>query len=235
LELDWKIAVWFSGKSNSKRLKLKNEIIYERGAPMKKGILLIISLAFTIFILSATGLTIATVSNLKSLQSSQVENALAVQNNSVLSAATPASSSGGNKTVSANVSPQTSIDEKTAIGIAQSDAGAAVLSGTNADLVDLDGHVAYEVIFDLGKVYVDANSGTVLSNIIQITPEIAIREASKVLQMNQVNRVDLGAYQGQNYYIVQFREGINAYVSMKGVVTFISNSQPSGQTHENND
>ncbi len=202
---------------------------------MKKGILLIISLAFTVFILSAIGLTIATVSNFKSMQSSPAKNALSVQNNSALTAATLASASGGNQTSSANNSPQTSINEKTAIGIAQSDAGAAIFSGNSADLVDLDRHVAYEVIFDLGKVYVDANSGTVLSNTIQITPEIAIREASKALQMKQVNRVDLSSYQGQKYYIVQFREGTNAYVSMKGVVTFISHYQPPSQIHENDD
>ena len=202
---------------------------------MKKGILLLLSLALTVFILSAIGLTISTVSSLNLLQSSQTESSLVVQNNSAPAAAKPVDSSRENLNVATQVLPQTSIDEKTAIGIAQSNSGVAVLSSNNADLVDLDGQVAYEVIFNLGKIYVDANSGTVLSNTIQITPEIAIREASKVLQINQVIRVDLGAYQGQNYFIVQFRGGVNAYVSMKGVVTFISNSQPSGQTYENDD
>ena len=202
---------------------------------MKKGILLLLSLALTVFILSAIGLTISTVSSLNLLQSSQTESSLAVQNNSAPAVAKPLDSSIENINVATQVLPQTSIDEKTAIGIAQSNSGVAVLSSNNADLVDLDGQVAYEVIFNLGKVYVDANNGTVLRNTIQITSEIAIREASKVLQMNQVIQVNLGAYQGQNYYIVQFRGGVNAYVSMKGVVTFISNSQPSDQTHENDD
>ena len=202
---------------------------------MKKGMLLLLSLALTVLILSAIGLTIRTVSSLNLLQSSQTENTLVAQNNSAPAAAIPADSSRGNLNVAAQVLPQTSIDEKTAIGIAQSNAGVAVLSSNNADLVDLDGQVAYEVIFNLGKVYVDANGGTVLSNTIQITPEIAVQEASIVLQMNRVIRVDLGAYQVQNYYIVQFKEGVNAYVSIKGVVTFISNSQPSGRTHENDD
>ena len=202
---------------------------------MKKGILLLLSLALTVFILSAIGLTISTVSSLNLLQSSQTENTFVAQNNSAPVAAKPADPSKGNLNVGAQVLPQTSIDEKTAIGIAQSNSGVAVLSSNNVDLVDLDGQVAYEVIFNLGKVFVDANSGTVLGNSIQITPEIAVQEASKVLQMNQVNQVNLGAYQGENYYIVQFRGGVNAYVSMKGVVTFIGNAQPNNQANEKDD
>jgi uncharacterized membrane protein YkoI len=221
---------------------LNYEINNKRGNLMKKGILLLLTISLTVFVLSAIVLTISTVSGLNLLQSTQTENTPTVQNNPAPASVKPADSSRGNLNMAAPVLPQTSIDEKTAIGIAQSNSGVAVLSSNTADLVDLNGQVAYEVIFDLGKVYVDANSGIVLGNTIQITPEIAIQEASKALQLYQVIRVDLGAYQGQNYYIVQFRGRVNAYVSMKGVVTFISssqpynsNSQPNNQPKENDD
>jgi len=202
---------------------------------MKKGILFLLSMVLTVFIMSTIGLTISTVFSLNLLQTSKTENLNTLQGNLTPVSAQLSDPSNRNLNVAAPVLPQTLINEKTAIGIAQSDAGVAVLSSNNTDLVDLNGQVAYEVIFNLGKVYVDANSGTVLGNTIQITPEIAIQEASSVLQLNQVIRATLGAFQGQNYYIVQFRGGVNAYVSMKGVVTFISNSQPNSQANENDD
>ena len=202
---------------------------------MKTGIFWLLSVALTVFILSAIGLTISAVSRLNLLQSSQSEKTLAAQNNSVPEAASAQDSSSVNLNEAAQVLPQTAIDEKTAIGIAQSDSDVAILSSNNAVLVDLNGQIAYEIVFNLGKVYVDAYSGSILGNTIQITSEIAIQEASKVLQMNQVNQVTLGTFQGQNYYIVQFRGGVNAYVSMKGVVTFVSTSQSAGQTPENDD
>jgi hypothetical protein len=214
---------------------LNYEIINKRGNLMKKGILYILSLALTVFILSAIGLTINTVSSLNSLQPTLPDNSLVAQNNPVPASVKPTEPSGGDSNVAAPVLPQTSIDEKTAIGIAQSDAGVAVLSSNQADLVDLNGQVAYEVIFNLGKVYVDANTGTVLGNTIQITPDIAVQVASKALQLNQVIRVDLGTFQGKNYFIVQFRGGVNTYVSLKGVVTFISHSQLNNQINENDD
>jgi hypothetical protein len=214
---------------------LHNEIIIQRGYLMKKGILALLSLALTIFVLSAIGLTIMTVSSLNSLQSSKTENIVAAQNNTVPTTANPEDATTENKKISAQVLPQPSIDEKTAFRIAQSDAGVAMVSSNNAVLVDLNGQISYEVVFNLGKVYVDANSGSILGNTIQITPEIAIQEAVKVLQMNQVNQVTLGTFQRQNYYIVQFRGGANAYVSMKGVVTFISNVQANNRTSNDND
>ena len=208
---------------------------------MKKEILLLLSLALTVFSLSTVVLTMSTVANINHLQPSYTKNTFAAQDQST-PAAVQAAPSNENIKVTSEVLPQTLLDEKTAMGIAQSDAGVAVLASNKADLVDLNGQVAYEVIFNLGKVYIDANSGTVLGNTIQITPEIAIQEASSILQMNQVIRATLGAFQGQNYYIVQFRGGVNAYVSMKGLVTFISSTQPNNgnpqannQSNENDD
>jgi hypothetical protein len=202
---------------------------------MKKRILFLLSLALTVFSLSAIGLTINTISRLNLLRSSQTQITPAVQNEPAPVSVTPADSSRGNLNTIVPLLPQISINEKTAIEIAQSDSGVAILSSNNAELVDLNGQAAYEVIFNLGRVYVDANSGTVRSNTIQITPAIAIQEAVKALQMNQVNQVTSGTYQGQFYYVVQFREGVNAYVSMKGVVTFVSNAQSNNNTNENDD
>jgi len=112
----------------------------------------------------------------------------------------------------------TAIDMATAISTAQADAGIATLSSTKADLVDLNGKTAYEILFDFGKVYVDANTGIVLGNSIVVTPEIAGSVAANYLQLNRYNKVSQVTYKGENVYKVSFLQGVNVYVNMKGVV-----------------
>jgi uncharacterized membrane protein YkoI len=206
LELDWKIAIRISGKSNSKRLLFKYEKHHERRNQMKKGILTIISLAFAVFILSAIGLTISTVSGMQSAQSAVIENS------------TPFPVVEISTQVPQKPAITTAINETTAISTAQADAGIATLSSTKADLVDLNGKTAYEVLFDFGKVYIDANTGLVLGNSIVVTPEIAGSVAANYLQLNRYNQVSQVSLKGENVYKVSFLQGVNVYVNMKGVV-----------------
>jgi hypothetical protein len=173
---------------------------------MKKGILTIISLAFAVFILSAIGLTISTVSGMQTAQSAVIENTK------------PAPVVEISTQVSQKPAITTAIDETTAISTAQADAGIATLSSAKADLVDLNGKTAYEVIFDFGKVYIDANTGLVLGNSIVVTPEIAGSVAANYLQLNQYNKVSQVTLKGENVYKVSFLQGVNVYVNMKGVV-----------------
>jgi hypothetical protein len=173
---------------------------------MKKGILWIISLAFAIFILSAIGLTITTVSGIQAMPSAVIENTKPAPMVEISTQAPQIS------TIT------TVIDIATAISTAQANAGIATLSSTKADLVDLNGKTAYEVLFNFGKVYVDANTGLVLSNSIMVTPEIAGKTAANYLKLNQYNKVSQVTLKSENVYRVNFLQGVNIYVSMKGVV-----------------
>ena len=173
---------------------------------MKKGILAIISVALAVFIVSAIGLTISTVSGMQAMQPTVIENTKPVP---VVEISTQA--------------PQkpaitTAINETSAISTAQADAGIATLSSTKADLVDLNGKTAYEVLFDFGKVYVDANTGLVLGNSIVVTPEIAGSVAANYLQLNRYNNVSQVSLKGENVYKVSFLQGVIVYVNLKGVV-----------------
>jgi hypothetical protein len=209
LELDWKIAIRISGKSNPKCLSFNYETNIERRNQMKKGILSIISLALGVFILSAIGLTITTVSGMQAMQSAVVENSKPAP---VVEISTPVPQ---NTPIPTAI---TAIDEATAILTAQADAGIATLTSPKADLVDLNGKTAYEVLFDFGKVYIDANTGLVLGNSIVVTPEIAGSVAANYLKLNQYNKVAQVTYKGENVYKVSFLQGVNIYVNMKGVV-----------------
>jgi hypothetical protein len=173
---------------------------------MKKGLLSIISLAFAVFILSAIALTINTVSGMQAAQTAVVEN---IQPAPVVEISTQ---------VQKSPTVTTAIDMAAAISSAQADAGMATLSSPKADLVDLNGKTAYEVLFDFGKIYVDANTGLVLGNSIVVTPEIAGSVAANYLQLNRYNNVSQVSLKGENVYKVNFIQGINVYVSMKGVV-----------------
>jgi predicted secreted protein len=131
-------------------------------------------------------------------------------------------------------SSQIGIDMQTAIQTAQADAGIAVLTNSNPELVNLDGKVAYEVSFDLGKIYIDANNGIILSNSIAITPQMAAQVASQYLQMGQVSQVETVILKGENFYKVSFTAGMNAYINRKGQISYIENSN-SVPTLNNND
>ena len=173
---------------------------------MKKGILSIISLAFAVFILSAIGLTITTVSGMQASQPVAIENTKPAP---VVEITTQGPQ---NTTISS------AIDMATAISTAQADAGIATLSSAKADLVDLNGKTAYEVLFDYGKVYIDANTGLMLGNSIVVTPEIAGSVAANYLQLNRYNQVSQVTLKGENVYKVYFSQGVNVYVNLKGVV-----------------
>jgi hypothetical protein len=173
---------------------------------MKKGILAIFSVALAVFILSAVGLTISTVSGMQTAQTAVVENS---QTAPVVEIST---------LVPQSPTATTAIDMAAAISTAQADAGIATLTNPKADLVDLNGKTAYEVLFDFGKVYIDANTGLILGNSIIVTPEIAGRVAASYLKLNQYNKVEQVNYKGENVYKVSFLQGVNIFVNMKGVV-----------------
>ena len=109
-----------------------------------------------------------------------------------------------------------------AVQIAQKLAPTAKLQGA-PELVNFQGTVAYEVLLDQGKVYVDANNGKVLSNgvstatIGRVDMDQAIQIAEEYLQQNgasaEVEGVRYGQARGMQLFEVSFENRVQVYVN----------------------
>lgn len=109
-----------------------------------------------------------------------------------------------------------------ATGIASQAASGGTPSGA-AQLVRLQGQLAYEVPFEQGKVYVDAQSGQVLASTIAsaaggqgaqpsgITQDQA-EQIALAAYSGQLWRTELEEYDGQQIYEVRFTDGAAVYV-----------------------
>jgi hypothetical protein len=94
-----------------------------------------------------------------------------------------------------------------------------------AVLVDYQGKLAYEVTFDKGLVYVDANSGTILFNgtvPAQITADTAVQIASDYLNNKNVLQVDKVTVGNRPLYRVIFKNGYFVYLDLTGQITNIN-------------
>lgn len=104
------------------------------------------------------------------------------------------------------------------------------------ELVQFQGKAAYEVTFDGGSVYVDAQNGTVLLNGTipqQITADMAVKVASDYLHDNNVLQVDTITFRGQQLYRVIFKNGTMLYMDMTGQITYINKGVPADQLQAN--
>lgn len=110
-----------------------------------------------------------------------------------------------------------------ALAIAQNAAGET--ASQPATLVNYSGTVAYEVVFAEGKVYIDANSGSVLYNGVAAARMITAQQAAQIAMNytgnSQVVEVVSGYYNGVAAFRVTFQDGgivyINAYGAVIGV------------------
>jgi hypothetical protein len=94
-----------------------------------------------------------------------------------------------------------------------------------AVLVNYQGKVAYEVAFDKGLVYVDANSSAILFNgtgPTQITADMAAQIASDYLNNKNILQVDIVTVGTRQLYRVIFKNGYIAYLDMTGQITNIN-------------
>jgi len=97
------------------------------------------------------------------------------------------------------------------------------------ELVDFEGKAAYEVVYEKGSVFVDAQSGDVLFNgtIPQtITLEKAGQIASDYTNDHAVLQVDQVKLGSKTLYRVIFKNGSMAYLDMTGQILFINQPQP---------
>lgn len=122
--------------------------------------------------------------------------------------------------------------------LAENIAGAAPMG--LPELVNFNGTAAYEAIFENGKVYVDANKGSILFNGLQaktteISPEQAVNLASRYLNRSDVVSIDVTSFQGVNVYVVGFSDGTLVYVNITGQIVAIQMPQSSSSTNNGED
>jgi len=97
------------------------------------------------------------------------------------------------------------------------------------ELVSFEGKAAFEIVYELGSIYIDAQTGEVLFNgtVPQIvTPEQAAQIASDYLQNKAILQVDEIPFRGAQIYRVIFKDGTLAFLELTGQITYIQAPGP---------
>jgi uncharacterized membrane protein YkoI len=108
-------------------------------------------------------------------------------------------------------------------------------------LVNYNGKAAYEVVFQSGNVYVDANTGLVLFNGALVAQTISAEQASQIAinytGNSTVVGVATGLYNNTAAYQVTFQNGEVVYLDMTGTVLAVQvpSSVKSNSSSENQD
>lgn len=125
--------------------------------------------------------------------------------------------------------------------IAQSSVSSGAQPNGQPQLVDFEGNVAYEVPFDAGMIYVDANSAQVLFNgTVNLTPakvtaEQAAQIAASYMGNNSIYLVDATTLSGINVFRVKFTNSDAVFVDEYGQIVLVrlASPAPSAQTASN--
>lgn len=124
------------------------------------------------------------------------------------------------------------IPSEQAARAAREAAGAGQVERKPPELVSFDGRAAYEVVFDAGSIYVDAQSGALLFNATQpqnITAEQAAQIASDYLGIKDILSVDQINFRGAPLWRVIFKNSTIAYLDLTGQITYVLNDSYSPQ------
>lgn len=125
-----------------------------------------------------------------------------------------------NQALSAPTAAPYPITLEQAISIASVAAGGTPLQTPR--LVDYSGVVAYEVVFSEGTIYIDANTGKVLYNGVQVARTITSQQAIQIAQNytgnSQPIEVVSGIYNGVSAYRVTFQNGQIVYLNFYGSI-----------------
>ena len=108
--------------------------------------------------------------------------------------------------------------------IARQVAGKGRISVATPELVSFEGKTAYEVVFNQGSIYVDAQNGAVLFNgtVPQtITADKAAEVASQYLHLTDILQVDQVTIGNQPRYRIIFADGTMAWVDLTGQIVDI--------------
>jgi uncharacterized protein YpmB len=132
-----------------------------------------------------------------------------------------------------------SVDQASAIAAKAS----GELASTIPQLVNYSGNAAYSVTFPDGVVYVDANSGKVLYNGVQVTQIISKDQAAQIAINytgdTRVVEVISGYYNNAPAYQVTFSNGEKVYIDLTGTILAVQlpvySPPSSGGEHEGED
>lgn len=96
------------------------------------------------------------------------------------------------------------------------------------ELVSFSGTPAYEVKFETGELYIDANTGEVLYNGIPqlISSEQALYIAASYLPNSQPISMETSMFNGLPVYEVEFLDGQSVYVDMTGNIVAVQMAAP---------
>ncbi len=122
----------------------------------------------------------------------------------------------------ANVQVKVTADQASAAAKQAADPSAVLQK--KAELVNYQGQTVYEVVFDKGPVYIDANTGQVLFN--GTVPQVidaktAAQTASQYLGLSDVLQTDKIQFRGQQVYRVIFKNGTIAFLDMSGQIFYV--------------
>ena len=108
--------------------------------------------------------------------------------------------------------------------IAAAAAESEITSPNSSELVDYEGRLAYEVVFEKGSVYVDAQSGEVLLNG-TVSLQIGLDDAQKIavdyMKLSDVLQVDEVTINRMPLYRVIFQVGHMVYIDQNGQILFV--------------
>jgi uncharacterized membrane protein YkoI len=123
-----------------------------------------------------------------------------------------------------------------ALQIAMTLTGNEVSLLKNPELVNYNSRAAYEVSFDQGVVYVDAETGEVLfdSVVIPISEQKAIEIAMQYMMSNQVTAVKTAAFHGLQVFKISFSSNYVVYIDqLSGQIVAVEVPQVNPRTVSN--
>ncbi len=158
----------------------------------------------------------------------QIEEANArLQAAGAAAGATASSASASGAASGSNVPINTAVSADKAGQIARQAADPGQLLMKPPELVNFQGKVAYEVAFQKGSVYVDAQTGAVLFNgtVPQtITLDKAAQIAADYLKDKAILQADQVTFRNAPLYRVIFKSGMMVYLDTTGQITYILKS-----------
>lgn len=221
---------------------------------MKTKFALILSVFVTVVVLAVVGGVVVAARNPAADQTAQVVTAMdptrEAQYKALIEQANQTIAEANQKiaALSANQAVADPTSTPFPISADQASAIAAKASGETAvaipELVNYSGAAAYSVKFADGLVYVDANTGSVLYNGVQVTQIISKDQASQIAINytgdSRVVEVISGYYNNAGAYRVTFSNGEQVYIDLYGNIlavqlpSYTSSSSGSGE-HEDGD
>lgn len=133
--------------------------------------------------------------------------------------------------------PGTQVSPESATEIALASALAGSLISGEAQLVNFEGSVAYEVPFDLGNIYIDAATGELLFNGTidlqpsPVTQEQAAQIAANYLGRTDIYRIEIEQLNGTDVFRVKFLNGDAVFVDPFGQILLVRLA-PTGSSGE---